>query len=104
MTNLRIYAKVGPEGLTCYQYTLSDLKAENNQTNYDERFDLSDWHKLTEEGLAGEFQVVALLVLDQPSYDENAQRLVLSNQPRQLEGRWVISWDVLERTDSQPLL
>ena len=72
-----LYAKVDGDSLFIFPYTPQNLKDENNQTNYDDRFDLAGWYKQTEEALKTSYLVVEVNFLDKPNFDEQTQYLKL---------------------------
>jgi len=94
-----LYAKVDGDSLLIFPYTPQNLKDENNQTNYDDRFDLVGWYKQTEEASKTSYLVVEVNFLDKPNFDEQTQYLKSKFPPQKINDGWFIGWDIEEKSN-----
>jgi hypothetical protein len=94
-----LYAKINGDSLLRFPYILQNLHEENNQTSYDNRFDLVGWYKQTEEALRTSYLVVEVNLIDKPDFDEQTQYLKLKQTPQKINDGWFIGWDIEEKAN-----
>lgn len=87
-----MYVKANNGTVEIYPYSIGRLRKENPNTSFPKR--------LTDETLAeyGLYRVGSIL---QPEYDDRIQRCVQKNQPELVDGKWVLGWDIYDKTQEQ---
>lgn len=87
------YAKVHNTELLQYPYTFTDLKHENNNSVYDERFTLPEWFAQTEAAQQGQI-LVEVHEVQPPAYDPVIQKIEEAS-PTLEKGVWKKQWRVV---------
>jgi hypothetical protein len=70
-------------------YSLSALKSDNPNVSFP---------KTITDDIASSFGVYPAVVDDQPDFDQNTQNCFLANSATQVDGAWVYSWVVTNKT------
>ena len=73
-------------------YSLSALKSDNPNVSFP---------KTITDDIASSFGVYPAVVADQPDFDQNTQNCFLSDSATQVDGVWVYSWVVTNKTSEE---
>ena len=84
-----MYAKITNGSVDQYPYTVGHLRRDNPNTSFP--------RNLSAETLAA-WGMVTVTVPDAPSYDARTQRLEQTNVPVQVNGAWILQWNVANKT------
>jgi hypothetical protein len=84
-----MYAKITNGSVDQYPYTVGHLRRDNPNTSFP--------RNLSAETLAA-WGMVTVTVPDAPSYDARTQKLEQTNVPVQVNGAWMLQWNVANKT------
>lgn len=98
----KLYAKIDQYGVVVkYPYTYTDLYEENDNTQFDDRFDLYGWFNLTEEHTLKKHSLVEVIIQDPPTINWVTERLIRKELPEEENGNYVIKWLVEGRSSEE---
>ena len=84
-----MYAKITNGSVDQYPYTVGHLRRDNPNTSFP--------RNLSAEMLAA-WGMVTVTELPAPSYDARTQRLEQTNVPVQVNGAWMLQWNVANKS------
>jgi len=84
-----MYAKITNGSIDQYPYTVARLRHDNPNTSFP--------RKIPDEMLA-DYGVVSVTVTQIPDYDERTQKLEQAAQPVEVNGAWLLQWNVANKT------
>ena len=93
-----MYAKIKDNLLIQYPYDANEFTQDNPHTAFSGN--VFSAFENTEANLRGE-TLVEVQVLSKPLYDEKLQNLVQATLPMCVDGNWVITWDVVAKTEEE---
>lgn len=97
-----LYAKVNQNSLVKFPYSWEDLRAENSNTEYDNRYSLPEWYAQTEQAAStGNTVVEVFASYVSPAYDSLTQKSVETNIPSFYNGDWVFLSTIVEKTQAE---
>lgn len=84
-----MYAKITNGSVDQYPYTVGKLRRDNPNTSFP--------RVLSDEMLA-EWGMVVVTIPSTPDYDERTQKLEQGSQPVEVNGAWILQWNVANKT------
>ena len=97
-----LYAKVNQNSLVKFPYSWEDLRAENPNTEYDNRYSLPEWYAQTEQAAStGNTVVEVSASYVSPTYDPLTQKSIETNIPSFYNGDWVFLSTIVEKTQAE---
>lgn len=93
-----MYAKVKENALIKYPYEFNDFVEENPYTSLSG--DLYSAFQNTDANLRGEI-LVLVEFLEKPVFNSKLQNAIQETQPSFVDGKWVIGWTVVAKTQAE---
>jgi hypothetical protein len=107
MADARVgYAKVKTYNIVIqFPYSFTDLRNENPNTEYDDRFDLPQWYAQTQDAIINNCKIVEVFeVIPLPeNYNQFTQNAIKMILPVLLDNQWILGWDIVPKTEQEIL-
>ena len=87
-----MFVKVNNGSVEKYPYTIGQLRQDNPNTSFPRR--------LTDETLA-EYGLYRVDSTARPEIDDKTQRCNQKSQPELVDGKWVLGWDVYDKSQEE---
>ena len=98
-----LYAKVKDSAVLVFPYSEVNLKSENPNSNYDNRFTLAEWYAQTEDAQSNMSCLVEVLEQSAPTINLLTQNLQQHTLPTLVDSNWVLSWTVTNKSEEEIL-
>lgn len=94
-----MYAKVKNDVVLLYPYSMAELQAENPHTAFGSN-EVPELYAKTKDAESGA-KIVFVEHQSKPNFDGNKQTATLSTTPSLVGGKWVLTWQILDKTAQQ---
>ena len=100
------YAKVKTYNILIqFPYSFTDLKNENPNMEYDDRFDLPQWYAQTQDAITNNCKIVEVFdIIPLPeNYNHLTQTAIKMTLPVLVDNQWVLGWNIFPKTEQEIL-